>query len=181
MSGTNSEIATFGGGCFWCTEAVFKELRGVQGVVSGYAGGQVDNPSYQAVCSGTTGHAELVQITFDPEQVSYADLLRVFFATHDPTTKDRQGHDIGSQYRSIVMYHSDQQRDTALAIIDELTRAGIYPVPFVTQVVPATKFWPAEAYHQNYFERNPGTGYCAAVVAPKVIKFRKSFADRLRG
>lgn len=178
MSDT-TELATFGGGCFWCTEAVFKELRGVRGVVSGYAGGQVENPAYRQVCEGTTGHAECVQIGFDPALVSYRDLLLVFFATHDPTTLNRQGHDAGTQYRSVIFTHSAEQEATARAVMQELGQAQIWPAPIVTQLLPAPRFWPAEAYHQDYFARNPDAGYCAVVIAPKLAKFRKGF-DRLR-
>ena len=174
----SEEIATLGGGCFWCLEAVYKDLRGVTGVMSGYAGGQVPNPSYQAVCSGTTGHAEVVQIRFDPAEVSYADLLRVFFTIHDPTTKDRQGHDVGPQYRSGIYYPDDSQRAVAQSVIDEVNAALKGRV--VTELKPLDNYWPAEAYHQHYFERNPNQGYCAFVVGPKVAKFRKTFASRLR-
>jgi len=176
----SEEIATLGGGCFWCLEAVYKDLRGVRSVMSGYAGGHIPNPSYKAVCSGTTGHAEVVQIRFDPDQVSYADLLRVFFTIHDPTTKDRQGYDVGPQYRSIILTHSDEQRQTAQAIIKEITDAKLWPSPIVTQIEPLQVFYAAEPEHHDYFERNPWTGYCQAVVAPKVAKFRKTFADRLK-
>jgi peptide-methionine (S)-S-oxide reductase len=174
------ELATLGGGCFWCLEAVFLGLRGVDRVVSGYAGGHLANPSYQQVCTGSTGHAEVVQIAFDPDEVTYADLLRVFFTIHDPTTKDRQGHDIGSQYRSIILTHNETQHDTARMVMAEIDAAGIWPAPMVTQLQPLDVFYPAEAEHQDYFARHPWSGYCRAVVAPKVQKFRKSFADRLK-
>ena len=176
----SEEIATLGGGCFWCLEAVYKDLRGVRSVVSGYAGGHVTNPSYKQVCSGTTGHAEVVQIKFDAAEVSYADLLRVFFTIHDPTTKDRQGHDVGPQYRSIILTHSEDQRQTAQAVIKEITDARVWPTPIVTQLEPLQVFYESEPEHHDYFERNPWTGYCQAVVAPKVAKFRKTFADRLK-
>jgi peptide-methionine (S)-S-oxide reductase len=176
----SEEIATLGGGCFWCLEAVYKDLRGVRSVMSGYAGGQVANPSYKAVCTGTTGHAEVVQIRFDPDEVSYADLLRVFFTIHDPTTKDRQGHDVGPQYRSIILTHSDAQAETAKAVIKEITDAKVWPALIVTQIEPLQAFYAAEPEHHDYFERNPWSGYCQAVVAPKVAKFRKTFADRLK-
>jgi len=179
MSATQ-ETATLGGGCFWCLEAVFKELRGVASVMSGYAGGQVANPSYNAVCGGRTGHAEVVQVTFDPGQLAYADLLRVFFTIHDPTTVDRQGNDVGSQYRSIILTHSDAQREAAKAVMRELTEAKVWPVRLVTQIEPLTTFYPAEAEHHDYFARNPWAGYCQVVVAPKVVKFRKQHADRLK-
>lgn len=176
----SEEIATLGGGCFWCLEAVYKDLRGVRGVMSGYAGGHVANPSYKQVCAGATGHAEVVQVTFDSDEVSYADLLRVFFTIHDPTTKDRQGHDVGPQYRSIILTHSDAQTQTAKAVIEEITAAQLWPAPIVTQVEKLAAFYAAEPEHHDYFARNPWTGYCQGVVAPKVAKFRKTFADRLK-
>ena len=174
------ETATLGGGCFWCTEAVMLGLRGVTRVVSGYAGGADPNPTYEAVCSGQTGHAEVVQVTFDPSEISYRDLLRIFFATHDPTTLNRQGADVGTQYRSIVFTHSDEQRDTANAVIAELGAEEVWDAPIVTKVEPLPAFYPAEAYHHRYYERNPRQGYCQAVIAPKVSKLRREFADRLR-
>jgi peptide-methionine (S)-S-oxide reductase len=176
-----SELATLGGGCFWCLEAVYLGLRGVSAVMSGYSGGHVENPSYDEVCGKRTGHAEVVQVTFDPAIISYEDLLRIFFTIHDPTTKDRQGHDVGPQYRSIILTHDDAQKASAAKIIAEIAAAGIWRDPLVTEILPLAKFWPAEAEHHNYFARNPYTGYCQAVVAPKVLKFRKSFADRLKG
>ena len=174
------EKATLGGGCFWCLEAVFRELVGVTSVQSGYAGGHVPNPTYEEVCGKRTGHAEVVQITFDPVQVSFADLLKVFFATHDPTTKDRQGADIGPQYRSIILTHDPAQEAAAREVIAELAAARLWGSPIVTEIVPLTQFWPAEPEHHNYFARNPWSGYCQAVVAPKVAKFRKSFSDLLK-
>ena len=179
MSAT-TETATLGGGCFWCLEAVFKDLRGVSWVMSGYAAGQVANPTYKAVCSGRTGHAEVVQVKFDPAELSYADLLRVFFTIHDPTTKDRQGNDVGSQYRSIILTHSDAQVETAKAVIQEITDAKIWPGKVVTESEPLTVFYEAEEEHHDYFARNPWSGYCQVVVAPKVVKFRKHFADRVK-
>jgi peptide-methionine (S)-S-oxide reductase len=176
----NFETATLGGGCFWCTEAVMDGLRGVTRVVSGYAGGTEPNPTYEDVCAHRTGHAEVVQVTFDPTEISYRDLLRVFFATHDPTTPNRQGADVGPQYRSIVLTHSEAQAETARAVIAELDAEGVWDAPIVTTVEPLTTFWPAEAYHQRYFERNPRQGYCQVVIAPKVSKLRREFADRLR-
>ena len=176
----SEEIATLGGGCFWCLEAVHKDLRGVTGVMSGYAGGHVPNPSYHQVCSGTTGHAEVVQVRFDPAEVSYADLLRVFFTIHDPTTKDRQGHDVGPQYRSIILTHSDAQRQTAQSVIKEISDAKVWGAPIVTQIEPLQTFYEAEHEHHDYYARNPWTGYCKAVVAPKVTKFRKTFSGRLK-
>ena len=174
------EAATLGGGCFWCLEAVFKELRGVVSVMSGYAGGHVENPSYEEVCGKKTGHAEVVRVVFDPAELSYADLLRVFFTIHDPTTKDRQGNDVGPQDRSVILAHSDAQAATARAVMDEVARAGIWDGPLVTELVPEAPFWPAEPEHHDYFARNPWSGYCRVVVAPKVLKFRKIFADRLK-
>ena len=176
----SEEIATLGGGCFWCLEAVYQDLRGVIGVTSGYAGGHVANPSYKQVCNGTTGHAEVVQIRFDPGEISYADLLRVFFTIHDPTTVDRQGNDFGPQYRSIILTHSDAQREAAQAVIKEITGAKLWSGPIVTQVEPLRVFYPAEPEHHDYFARNPWSGYCQAVVAPKVAKFRKTFFNRLK-
>jgi peptide-methionine (S)-S-oxide reductase len=176
----SEETATLGGGCFWCLEAVFKELRGVTWVMSGYAGGHVANPNYYAVCGGQTGHAEVVQVKFDNEQLSYADLLRVFFAIHDPTTLNRQGNDVGTQYRSVILTHSDAQRATAEAVMKEISDLKIWPARLVTQIVPLTVFYPAEEEHHDYFARNPYAGYCQVVVAPKVTKFRKQFTDRLK-
>ncbi len=176
----SEELATLGGGCFWCLEAVFKDLRGVSSVMSGYAGGHVPNPSYEQVCSSRTGHAEVVQIRFDSQEVSYADLLRIFFTIHDPTTKERQGNDIGPQYRSIILTHSDAQRQTAEAVMREITEAKLWPGRLTTEIVPLTAFYEAEPEHHDYFARNPYTGYCRAVVAPKVVKFRKQYADRLK-
>ncbi|MBV6466381.1 MAG: Peptide methionine sulfoxide reductase MsrA [Anaerolineales bacterium] len=176
----NHQIATLAGGCFWCLEAVFDELNGVISVESGYAGGHVDNPSYQAVCTGMTGHAEVVQVTFDPSMLSYRDLLRVFFAIHDPTTLNRQGADVGTQYRSAIFYHDDSQRADAEAVIRELTESKLWPNPIVTEVTKFDKFFAAEDYHQEYFVNNPSQPYCMAVVAPKVAKFRKHFVDRLK-
>ncbi|MGA9866025.1 MAG: peptide-methionine (S)-S-oxide reductase MsrA [Acetobacteraceae bacterium] len=174
----SEELATLGGGCFWCLEAVFKDLRGVERIQSGYAGGHVANPTYKQVCGGATGHAEVTQIEFDPDQLSYADLLRVFFAIHDPTTKDRQGNDVGPQYRSIILTHGDTQRETAKAVMAEM--APLWPAPITTQVQPLEVFYPAETEHDDYFARNPWSGYCQVVVAPKVAKFRKQFTDRLK-
>jgi peptide-methionine (S)-S-oxide reductase len=172
--------ATLGGGCFWCLEAVFEGLRGVQCVVSGYAGGEEANPSYQQVCTGATGHAEVVQVSFDPAVISYRELLEVFFATHDPTTLNRQGVDVGTQYRSAIFSHSPEQQRIAEQTIADLNAANLWGRPIVTQVVPLTAFYPAEDYHQGYFRNNPGQGYCQAVVAPKVVKFRKQFAAKLK-
>ena len=174
------QVATLGGGCFWCLEAVYLGLRGVSRVVSGYAGGHLANPTYEQVCGKRTGHAEVVQITFDPAELSYEDLLLVFFTIHDPTTRDRQGNDVGPQYRSIILTHDDTQRAAAEKVMAEIEAAGIWPGRLVTEVRTLEVFWPAEDDHQNYFARNPWQGYCQAVVAPKVAKFRKTFADRLR-
>ena len=174
------EKATIGGGCFWCLEAVFREMSGVSSAQSGYAGGHMAHPTYEEVCGKRTGHAEVVQVTFDPARLSFADLLRVFFTIHDPTTKDRQGADIGPQYRSIILTHGDEQEATAKAIIAEITAAGLWMRPFVTEIIPLTEFWPAEPEHDNYFARNPWSGYCQAVIAPKLAKFRKAFASTLK-
>ena len=176
----NHQIATLAGGCFWCLEAVFDELNGVVSVESGYSGGHVDNPSYKAVCTGMTGHAEVVQVTFDPSMLSFRDLLTVFFTIHDPTTLNRQGVDVGTQYRSAIFYHDDSQRADAEAVIRELTESRLWPNPIVTEVAKFEKFYMAEDYHQEYFANNPSQPYCMAVVAPKVVKFRKHFVDRLK-
>jgi peptide-methionine (S)-S-oxide reductase len=175
-----SEVATLAGGCFWCLEAVFGQLRGVESVVSGYSGGTVPRPSYEQVCTGSTGHAEVVQITFDPSVIRFRDLLDVFFTIHDPTTLDRQGADVGTQYRSAIFYHSPAQKQAAEEAIAALTRARTWGDPIVTRVVPFAAFYPAEAYHQQYFERNPNQPYCQIVVAPKVAKLRKHFLARLK-
>ena len=180
MANDRRETATLGGGCFWCLEAVFDDLRGVESVVSGYAGGHVPGPTYEAVCSGSTGHAEVVQITFDPDQVSYRELLEVFFTIHDPTTLNRQGADVGTQYRSVVFHHSEEQRRTAQEVIRDLEAERVWELPIVTEVVPFTEFYPAEDYHQEYFARNPRQAYCQVVIAPKVAKFRGKYLSRLK-
>jgi peptide-methionine (S)-S-oxide reductase len=183
MSDTSSairEVATLGGGCFWCIEAVFDQLIGVADVVSGYAGGHVDNPTYKAVCNGNTGHAEVIQVTFDPAQISFREILEVFFSAHDPTTLNRQGADVGTQYRSVIFYHSEAQRATAAQLIAELDAARAWPSPIVTEVSKASRFYPAEDYHQEYFAQNGRQPYCQFVVAPKVAKFRKQYAERLK-
>jgi len=174
------EKATLGGGCFWCLEAVFLDMKGIATVTSGYAGGHVANPSYEEVCGKRTGHAEIVQVSYDPTIVSFRDVLKVFFTIHDPTTKDRQGADVGPQYRSIILTHDATQDAIAREVIAELTAARLWDNPIVTEIVPLTQFWPAEPEHHNYFARNPWSGYCQAVVAPKVVKFRKNFADLLK-
>jgi peptide-methionine (S)-S-oxide reductase len=176
----NLETATLGAGCFWCVEAVFDDLKGVKDVVSGYSGGRTKNPTYREVCSETTGHAEVVNVRFDPEELTFADLLRVFFTVHDPTTLNRQGGDVGTSYRSAIFYHSPEQKQTADEIIKEITAEKLYDNPIVTEVAPASEFYAAEDYHQEYFANNPDQPYCAAVVAPKVRKFRAKFADRLK-
>ena len=176
----NHQIATLAGGCFWCLEAVFDELNGVISVESGYSGGHVEEPSYQAVCTGITGHAEVVQVTFDSSLLSYRDLLTVFFTVHDPTTLNRQGADVGTQYRSVIFYHNEAQRADAEAVIRELTESRLWPNPIVTEVTKFEKFYVAEDYHQEYFANNPYQPYCMAVVAPKVVKFRKHFVGRLK-
>jgi peptide-methionine (S)-S-oxide reductase len=174
------EIATLAGGCFWCLEAVFEQLRGVEKVESGYAGGTAPEPTYKQVCTGTTGHAEVVQVTFDPAVISYHEILEVFFATHDPTTRNRQGPDVGTQYRSAVFYHTPEQKQAAERLITELNAAEIWNAPIVTEVTPLQKFYKAEDYHQGYYRQNPGQGYCQAVVGPKVAKFRKQYAAKLK-
>ena len=176
----NLETATLAAGCFWCVEAVFDDLKGVEDVVSGYAGGQTENPTYRQVCNGDTGHAEVAEIKFDPSVISFKDILRVFFSVHDPTTMNRQGADVGTQYRSAIFYHNDEQKRAAEEVIKEITDEGVYDAPIVTEVTPFEKFWPAEDYHQEYFANNPNVPYCAAVVSPKVKKFRQKFADRLK-
>ena len=181
MENKNLETATLAAGCFWCVEAVFDDLKGVDEVVSGYSGGHKANPTYQEVCSETTGHAEVVQIKFDPEVISYKEILQVFFIVHDPTTLNRQGNDIGSSYRSAIFYHSDEQRKIAEEVIKEVEAEEVYDDPIVTEVTRFSEFYPAENYHQEYFANNPNQPYCAAVVAPKVAKFRKKFVDRLKG
>jgi peptide-methionine (S)-S-oxide reductase len=178
--GEQVETATFGGGCFWCTEAVFQRLKGVKTVVSGYCGGRVKDPSYQRVSSGMTGHAEAVQITYDPSQVSYTELLEVFWKTHDPTTRNRQGPDVGTQYRSMVFYHNDEQKTRVEEVKSQLDRAGIFRGPIVTQIVPFREFFPAEDHHQNYFNLNPQQPYCAMMIRPKLEKLEKYFADKLK-
>lgn len=173
------EIATLAGGCFWCLEAAYDQLKGVEKVESGYAGGSVDNPTYQQVCTGTTGHAEVVQITFDPAVISYRELLEVFFTIHDPTTLNRQGADVGTQYRSAIFYHSPEQKAAAESVIAGLSAEKIWDNPIVTELAPLDEFYPAEEYHRDYYERNPAQPYCQAVIAPKVSKFRKKFLEKL--
>jgi len=177
---TNLQTATLAGGCFWCLEAVYDEIKGVQGVESGYAGGHMDNPTYRAVCNGDTGHAEVIQIHFDPNVVSYRDLLNVFFAIHDPTTLNRQGADVGTQYRSAIFYHDDEQKKIAEELIKDLNAQKIWDRPIVTEVTKLDRFYMAEDYHQEYFARNPYQPYCMAVVSPKVSKFRKHFIEMLK-
>jgi len=179
-SPARSETAILGGGCFWCLDAVFRGLDGVLGVESGYAGGSVPNPTYDAVCTGRTGHAEVVKVTFDPAVLSFRDLLTVFFTIHDPTTKDRQGNDVGTQYRSVIFYQTPEQRADAEAVLANLTTQKLWRDPIVTEIAQTATFYPAENYHQDYFARNGSQPYCQAVVAPKVVKFRKAFADRLK-
>ena len=177
MENKNLETATLAAGCFWCVEAVFDDLRGVQDVVSGYSGGHTMNPTYQQVCSETTGHAEVVQIKFDAEEISFSDILHIFFAVHNPTTLNRQGNDIGSSYRSAIFYHSDEQKSVAEEVINKIDDANIWEEPIVTEVTEFTNFYPAENYHQEYFANNATQPYCAAVVAPKVANFRKMFSN----
>ena len=180
LTQTNKETATLGGGCFWCLEAVFDDLKGVLSVESGYMGGQRPNPTYEQVCSGVSGHAEVVQVTFDPAVVTFKEILEVFFVIHDPTTLNRQGNDAGTQYRSVIFYHALEQKAAAEQVIANLGGAGLWRDPIVTEVTPATVFYIAEDYHQEYFARNPGAGYCQFVVAPKVAKFRKQFLSKLK-
>ncbi len=175
-----TEIATLGGGCFWCVEAALKQLDGIKSAVSGYVGGHLDHPCYEAICRGDSGHAEVVRFGFDPAQIDFRTLLLAFFTAHDPTTLNRQGNDVGDQYRSVIFTHSAQQEKIARELIAELDAQHIWPDPIVTQILPAQQFWPAEAYHQDYFTNNPHQPYCAVVVAPKVAKLRKSFCDRIR-
>ena len=180
MNGMDREVATLGGGCFWCLDAVYRQLRGVEKVESGYAGGTKPNPTYRDVCGGQTGHAEVVQITFDPSLIAYRDLLDVFFTIHDPTTKDRQGGDIGSQYRSIILTHSDDQARVAREAVAEVEAEKLYDDPIVTEIEPLTTFYSAERYHQDYFADNARQPYCQAVIAPKVAKFRRKFLEKMR-
>jgi peptide-methionine (S)-S-oxide reductase len=180
QTGAGREIATLGGGCFWCLEAVYTDLQGVLRVESGYAGGDQANPSYQAVCTGSTGHAEVVQITFDPAVTTYRELLEVYFSVHNPTTLNRQGADIGTQYRSVIFYHSPEQKRLAEEMIQELTREAVFAAPLVTELSPYTAFYPADGYHHDYYRRNPAQGYCQAVIAPKLTKFRQRFAEKLK-
>jgi peptide-methionine (S)-S-oxide reductase len=175
-----TEIATLAGGCFWCIESVFNRIRGVESAVSGYMGGHTLNPTYQDICRGDTGHAEVVQVTFDPAQIGYGDVLEIFFALHDPTQKNRQGNDVGTQYRSAIFYHTPAQQAAADAAIAALTAELAYGAPIATEVVPAATFYPAEDYHQGYFDNNPNQSYCQYVVAPKVVKARARFASRLK-
>jgi len=180
MTDAGKEIATLAGGCFWCLEAVFDDLKGVDSVESGYMGGKTVNPSYEEVCSGETGHAEVAQLSFDPKQVSFKEILEVFFVIHDPTTLNRQGNDAGTQYRSAIFYHTAEQKAAAEQVIANISAAKVYEDPIVTEVVPASKFYVAEDYHQEYFRRNPAQPYCAFVVRPKVAKFRKHFLEKLK-
>lgn len=174
------QMATLAGGCFWCLEAVYDQMKGVVSVESGYIGGHLERPTYEAVCGGRTGHAEAVRITFDSEIVTYRELVEVFFVIHDPTTLNRQGHDVGTQYRSAIFYHSPEQKRIAEEVIASLTKEQVYPNPIVTELIPATTWYEAEPYHQEYFAKNPFQGYCTAVVGPKVMKFRKHFAAKLK-
>lgn len=180
MSDNQLELATFGAGCFWCTEAVFQNVKGVSKVVSGYAGGKIKNPTYREICTGTTGHAEVAQITFDPSKVSFEELLEVFWNTHDPTTLNKQGADEGTQYRSVVFYHNDDQRQAATDYKKQLEASKVFKNPIVTEISPLPDYYPAENYHQNYFELNPNQSYCQYVVRPKVEKFKKQFQSKLK-
>jgi peptide-methionine (S)-S-oxide reductase len=178
---STTEIATLAGGCFWCLEAVYEGLRGVVAIQSGYAGGTTPNPTYEQVCSGATGHAEVVQVTFDPSAVSYREILEVFFTIHDPTTLNRQGGDVGTQYRSAIFYHSPEQREAAESVMTELSGKGLWSDPIVTEIVPLERFYPAEDYHAEYYQNHPNQPYCRMVIEPKVSKFRKKFLDHLKG
>ena len=180
MEAKQREVATLGGGCFWCLEAVYQRLRGVEEVVSGYSGGHVEHPTYREVCDGRTGHAEVTQITFDPAVVSFREILEVFFTIHDPTTLNRQGADVGPQYRSVIFWHSEEQKRTAEEVIARMEHEKLWEGPIVTEQSPIGRFYPAEGYHQEYYERNPDQSYCRVVIAPKVAKFRKQFLERLR-
>jgi peptide-methionine (S)-S-oxide reductase len=180
MTGSNTRLATFGAGCFWCVEAVFQRLNGVTKVESGYAGGTVGNPTYEQVCAGSTGHAEVCQITYDPSRISYADLLEVFFSSHDPTTLNRQGNDVGTQYRSVIFHHDDEQKQEAEKAKKELDKAGAFDRPIVTEISPSKTFYKAESYHQNYFNENGSQPYCRLVIVPKVEKLKKVFATKLK-
>ena len=175
---SGSQLATFGSGCFWCTEAYFLQMKGVQKVVSGYCGGTVANPTYEQICTGNTGHAEVIQVTYDPNVVTYGDLLELFWRSHDPTTKNRQGADEGTQYRSVVFYHTDEQRQLAERYKIKIDEAKVYPAPLVTEIAPLATFYPAEGYHQNYYALNPKQGYCRSVIGPKLEKLKKVFADK---
>lgn len=180
MAAQAQEKATFGGGCFWCTEAVFDQLKGVSKVESGYSGGKIANPTYKEVCSGLTGHAEVIQVTYNPEVIGFEDLLEVFFATHDPTTLNRQGADVGTQYRSVVFYHSEKQKQTTELVIRTLNAEKIFDQPIVTEVSPFSQFYVAEDYHQEYFANNPNQPYCRAVIVPKIDKFKKLFKEQIK-
>ena len=180
FSNNNPEIATLGGGCFWCLEAIFDDLKGVVDVISGYAGGETHNPTYEQVCTGSTGHAEVVQVTFNPKVISYENLMVMFFSIHDPTTLNRQGADVGTQYRSVIFHHNDAQKKSAEKVITDIQKAGIWSAPIVTELTALERFYPAEDYHQEYFRQNGQQPYCQAVIAPKVTKFRKEFAERLK-
>jgi peptide-methionine (S)-S-oxide reductase len=177
---TSLETATLGSGCFWCTEAFFLEVKGIESVVSGYSGGKVKNPTYREVCTGLTGHAEVIQVKFDPKVISYADVLEIFWNTHDPTTLNKQGADEGPQYRSVVFYHNDAQKKTAEEYKNQLDKSGVFKNPIVTEISPFSVFYPAEEYHQNYYALNPNQGYCQYVIRPKVEKFRKQYAAKLK-
>lgn len=180
MAQNNLDTATFGSGCFWCSEAIFTRLQGIKKVTPGYAGGIEKNPSYDLVCSGTTNYAEVIQILYNPEIISYKELLEVFWKTHDPTSLNRQGADVGAQYRSVIFYHNNKQKETAIFYRDELTKAKIWSKPIVTQIAPVTNFYPAEEYHNDYYKNNPGNGYCNFVITPKIEKFEKLFKEKLK-
>lgn len=180
LSSKKMKTATLANGCFWCTEAIFQRIKGVESVLSGYTGGTVENPTYEQVCSGYTGHAEALQVVFNPEIISYRELLEIFFSTHDPTTLNRQGYDVGTQYRSAIFYHNEKQRKEAIKLVNDLTKAKVFDKKIVTQIVPFTKFYEAEKYHQNYYNNNRNQGYCRAVINPKLEKFIKNYKDKLK-
>lgn len=180
MSQEKQEVATLGGGCFWCLEPIYEELKGVQDVVVGYSGGKSVNPTYQQVCTGGTGHAEVVQVTFDPGVISFEEILRVFFTVHDPTTLNRQGADVGTQYRSVIFYHNEEQKQIAEKVIKQIESEGIWDAPIVTELAPFKEFYKAEDYHQEYYKNNPNQGYCRVVIEPKVAKFRQKFLSKLK-
>ena len=180
MTDPNQLVATLGGGCFWCLEAIYNELKGIIKVESGYTGGPVPNPTYKQVCTGTTGHAEVIQITYDPNIITFKEILQIFFTMHDPTTLNRQGNDVGTQYRSIILYHNQNQKKTTDQVINEITQARIWNAPIITQIIPYNIFYKAEEYHQEYYKKNPEQSYCRIIIAPKIAKLRKQYFEKLK-